>query len=172
LRLAKDHFAYIGIYRDTIDTLQQLNKELWKMVMNNKSDPSDITAAIKEIHNLAKTKVLLLRDMPFITRLSKYYDLTLFNNSLPSKFISNFINNKPNSISNLLEKEHKHTYKSFENQFNNDDIKDTIATIDGRKEINNRAFDKHNNIDDEIIEEMQRQSQVYNSLKDENLRMI
>jgi len=42
--------------------------------MNNKSEPSAKTAAIKEIHNIAKTKVLLLRDLPFIMNLSKYYD--------------------------------------------------------------------------------------------------
>ena len=40
---------------------------------------------IKEIHNIEKTKVLLLRDLPFITRLSKYYDLTLSNSSLSIK---------------------------------------------------------------------------------------
>lgn len=154
MRLAKDHFAYVGIYGDAIDTLQQLNKELWKIVMNDKSDPSDIKAAIKEIRNLAKTKVLMLRDISFITRLSKCHDSTLFNNSLSSKFTSNFINNKPNSISNLRKRAQTYTYKSFENQFNNDDIKDTIITIDGRIEIINREFDKHNNIDDEIMEEM------------------
>jgi hypothetical protein len=83
IRLAKDHFAYIAIYRDAIDSLQQLTKELWKIVMNDKSSQSDKTAAIKEIHNIEKTKVLLLRDLPFITRLSKYYDLTLYDNDLP-----------------------------------------------------------------------------------------
>ena len=82
LKLAKDHFAYIGVYRDVIDQLQQLTHELWKIVMDDKSSQSDKTAAIKEIHNIEKTKVLLLRDLPFITRLSKYYDLNLFDNSI------------------------------------------------------------------------------------------
>ena len=85
LRLAKDHFAYIGIHRDIIDEIQQIKNELWKIVMNNKSEPSAKTAAIKEIHNIAKTKVLLLRDLPFIMNLSKYYDPAILdpnNNSL------------------------------------------------------------------------------------------
>ena len=48
--------------------------------MNSKSENSVKIAANKELHNLVKTKVLILRDLPFITRISKYYDLTLFDN--------------------------------------------------------------------------------------------
>ena len=83
--MAKDHFAYIAVYRNAIDSLQQLIHELWQIVMNDKSSLSDKTAVMKEIHNIEKTKVLLLRDLPFITRLSKYYDLTLSNSSLSIK---------------------------------------------------------------------------------------
>lgn len=82
LRLGNDHFACIRVYRDAADSLQMVSHELWKIVMNGKSLPQDITAAIKEIHNIEKTKVLLRRELPFITRLSKYYDLTLFNSFL------------------------------------------------------------------------------------------
>ena len=75
LRLAKDHFSYIGIHRDALDEIQQLKNELWKIIMNSKSENSVKIAAVKELHNLVKTKVLILRDLPFITRISKYYDL-------------------------------------------------------------------------------------------------
>ena len=75
MRLAKDHFAYIDVYRDAIDQLQMVTHELWKVVMDNESSQSDKTAAMKEIHSIEKTKVLLLRDLPFITRLSNYNDL-------------------------------------------------------------------------------------------------
>ena len=68
-----------------IDEIQQLKNELWKIMMNYKSENSVKIAAVKELHNLVKTKCLLLRDLPFITRISKYYDLTLFDNSLSSK---------------------------------------------------------------------------------------
>ena len=40
LRLAQNHFAYIGVYRDTTDQLQMVNHELWKIVMNEKSESS------------------------------------------------------------------------------------------------------------------------------------
>ena len=46
-------------------------------MMDNKVEPSAKTAVMKEIHNIEKTNVLLLRDLPFITQLSKYYDLIL-----------------------------------------------------------------------------------------------
>jgi hypothetical protein len=82
LRLAKDHFSYIGIHRNALDEIQQLKNELWKIILHSKSENSVKIAAVKELHNLVKTKVLILRDLPFITRLSKYYDLTLFDNSL------------------------------------------------------------------------------------------
>src|SRR6476620_9170173 len=114
-RLANDHFAYIGIYRDAIEQLLLITHELWKIVMNDKSSQSDKTAAIKEIHNIEKTKVLLLRDLPFITRLSKYYDLTLYNNDLPNKS-SNSIDNKPKPIPDL-KKDNNERYRNTEDQF-------------------------------------------------------
>jgi hypothetical protein len=85
LRLAKDHFSYIGIHREALDEIQQLKNELWKIILNSKSGYSGKTAAVKELHNLVKTKVLLLRELPFIMNLSKYYDLSKFDNSLPNK---------------------------------------------------------------------------------------
>jgi hypothetical protein len=160
MRLANDHFAYIGVYRDAIDSLQQLTHELWKIVMCNKSSQSDKTAAIKEIHNIEKTKVLLLRDLPFITRLSNYYDLTLFNSSLSNKS-SNFIDSKPKPIPDFLEKDHNDRYKDIKNQLKDESIEDAIVTITGSKlETNITKLKEYENVDDPILEEMQRQSQV------------
>lgn len=73
--------------------------------MDEKTEPSSKTASIKEIHSVEKTKVLLLRDLPFITWLSKFYDLSLSNTSLSNKS-SNFTDNKLKPIPNFLEKEH------------------------------------------------------------------
>jgi hypothetical protein len=96
LRLAKDHFSYIGIHREALDEIQQLKNELWKIIMNSKSENSVKIAAVKELHNLVKTKVLLLRDLPFITRISKFYDLSIFDNGLSNSKSSttNFRDNK------------------------------------------------------------------------------
>jgi hypothetical protein len=42
--------------------------------MNPKSSSSEKISAFREIHAVSKTKVLLLRDLPFVMNLSKYYD--------------------------------------------------------------------------------------------------
>src|SRR6476660_7803684 len=159
-RLANDHFAYIAVYREAIDSLHQLTHELWKIVMDDKSSQSDKTAAIKEIHNIEKTKVLLLRDLPFITRLSKFYDLTLFDNSLSNKS-SNFIDNKPKPIPGVLEKNYKDRYQNFENKFDNVDVNEALEILSGSKlDMDNTKPSKYDNIDDPVLEEMQRQSQI------------
>jgi hypothetical protein len=149
LRLAKDHFAYIGIHRDAIDEIQQLKNELWKIIMNSKSGYTEKTAAVKELHNLVKTKVLILRDLPFITRMSKFYDLTLFDNSMDSssKSSSNF-----------------RTNKNSDNQVNyNNAIKDNsqfIATLNNQNNYNNY---------DDVMKDMQAQIHGSDSLKGKNL---
>jgi hypothetical protein len=85
----------------------------------------------------------------------------LSNNPLSNKSSSS-IDNKQESVSNFIERDNKDRYQSFENQFNDDDIKDAIATITGSKldMDNNTKLSKYKNIDDPIIEEMQRQSQA------------
>lgn len=112
-RLAKDHFAYISVYRNAIDQLHQLTHELWKIVMDNKVEPSDKTYAMKEIHNIEKTKVLLLREFPFITRLSNYYDLTLFNKDLSNKSNSYSIDNKPKPTLDFQDKDQNERYEEL-----------------------------------------------------------
>ena len=103
---------------------------------------------------------MLLRDLPFITRLSKYYDLTLFDNSISNKS-SNSIDSKPKLIPNLLEKEHKNGYQNFENQFDNIDVDTALEILRGNKlGIDNNKPNKYKNIDDPVLEEMQRQSQI------------
>jgi hypothetical protein len=112
------------------------------------------------MHNIEKTKVLLLRDLPFITRLSKYYDLALIN-PLPNKS-SHPIDNKPKPIPNLLGKDQKDGHQNFENQFDNPDINEALEILKGNKpDTNNKSKTANSkNIDDPVIEEMQRQSQV------------
>ena len=75
--------------------------------MNSKSENSVKIAAVKELHNLVKTKVLILRDLPFITRISKYYDIALLDNSLTNS------SSKSSSTSTTFRDN-----KSSDNQFN------------------------------------------------------
>ncbi len=108
--MAKDHFAYVGAYRKCIDEIGQLKKELWGIIMDTKTENYTKIQAIKELHNLSKTSVLLLRDLPFVANLSKYYDLSKFDDSMPNKSHSTYNNNQNmNSIS--LKKENNNELK-------------------------------------------------------------
>ena len=78
-RLAKDHFAYINIFRKAIDEVEEYKKQLWLMVMDIKVEHSVKVQAMRELHSLSKTYTLLLKDLPFVTRLTKYYDKDVFN---------------------------------------------------------------------------------------------
>src|SRR6476469_3419328 len=72
--MARDHFAYVGAYRKCIDEITQYKKELWNMVIDSKTDHSIRIQALKELHSLSKTYTLLIKDIPFVTNISKCYD--------------------------------------------------------------------------------------------------
>lgn len=78
---AKDHFAYVGAYRKCIDEVEQLKKEMWNIIMDSKAEMYNRIQASRELHNLSKTFVFLLRDLPFVTNLSKFYDKDMLNAS-------------------------------------------------------------------------------------------
>jgi len=47
---------------------------LWSLVLSPEESGTVKVAAYKELHNMSKTSVLLLKDLPFVMNLSKYYD--------------------------------------------------------------------------------------------------
>jgi hypothetical protein len=108
--------------------------------------------------------------LPFKTRLSKFYDLTKFNNSHSDKSNSYSMDNKPKPIPKILEKDHKDGYQNFENQFDNIDVNESLKNLYGNKldlDNNKSKTTNYNKIDDPIIEEMHRQSNFKDSLNDD-----
>ena len=79
--MARDHFAYVGAYRKCIDEIEQLKKEMWNIIMDSKAEMYSRIQATKELHSLSKTSVLLLRDLPFVANLSKFYDEDILNSN-------------------------------------------------------------------------------------------
>jgi hypothetical protein len=113
--------------------------------LNSRSENTVKIATIKELHSLVKTKVLILRDLPFITRISKLYDLTLLDNSLGDS-------SKSSSTSTIFGDN-----KGSENQFGyNNIINDNSHVTDT---INNQ-----NNYDDDVMTLMQAQIPKQNTL--------
>jgi hypothetical protein len=119
-----------------LDEIQQLKNELWRIILHSKSENSVKITTVRELHNLVK-KVLILRDLPFIKRISKYYDIVLLDNSLSKS--------KSSSISTTFGYN-----KSSENQLNyKNEIKDNIHFTD--------ALNNQNNYDEDVMKAMQAQ---------------
>ena len=79
--MAKDHFAYAGAYRKCIDEIEHLKKKLWNIIMDSKVDMNNRIQATKELYSLSKTSMLLIKDLPFVTNLSNFYDEDIINSS-------------------------------------------------------------------------------------------
>ena len=64
--------------------------------MDPKVDHSIRIQAAKELHSLSKTSVLLLRDLPFVSNLTKYYDVSKLDSDFTNKSGSTNRDNKSN----------------------------------------------------------------------------
>jgi hypothetical protein len=130
--MAHDHFAYVGAYRKCIDDISQYKKEVWNIVIDSKTDHPTRIQALKELHSLSKTYTLLIKDIPFVTNISKdydkdildtnYNDITYKKGTYPKDKNQSLFDNKSfNKInSNKIE------YPN--NQFNFNDLKDSHIT--------------------------------------------
>jgi hypothetical protein len=143
--MAKDHFAYVGAYRKCIDEIAQYKKEMRNIVMDSKTKHYTRIQAFKELHNLSKTYTLLIKDLPFVTNISKYYDKDILNsnydNSLQSKKI--FANNNNQTLNNnLINEKNLSRPENSDNQFNFNGI------IDGKSipDDNGSKVDKKDSI--------------------------
>ena len=73
-RLAKDQDDFIIHHKKAMDKIEQCERELWGIVEDPDTKEKTKIRVIYELHKLAKTHVLLLRDMPFLTSLAKFFD--------------------------------------------------------------------------------------------------
>ena len=172
--MAKDHFAYVGAIRKCIDEIEHLKKDLWNIIMDSKVDMNNRIQATKELHSLSKTSVLLIKDLPFVTNLSKLYDGDILNSSY-----NNIIQSKnPYSNSNSHEvapnrmQRTEFNRENLDNPFNYDIIKDDKK--ENELENNNtNPSPKYKQVDDEVIENMQsRLNYSDGAISPDNLKSI
>ena len=94
------------------------------------------------MHSLSKTYTLLIKDIPFVTNLTKYYDLDIldsnYKNSSYNSSYSNNLNNINTTNQNINEINYN-TIKSLNDQFSIDDIKNShiTDTINSRNRFEN-----------------------------------
>jgi hypothetical protein len=124
--MAKDHFAYVGAYRKCIDEISQYKKELWNMVIYSKTDQSFRIQALKELHSLSKTYTLFIKDIPFVTNISKDYDKDILDLNYNGLLYKKSSSNDPN----LSHERIFNTLVDQGNQFNFADIKDDSHITD------------------------------------------
>src|SRR5689334_5415645 len=99
MRLAKDHWAYINVFHKTIDEIEEFKKQNWLIVIDLKIGHSVRIQALKELHSLSKSYALIVKDLPFVTNLTKYYDRTLLfinNNDMEEDSKDKTFSNKEN----------------------------------------------------------------------------
>jgi hypothetical protein len=171
--MAKDHFAYVGAYRECIDEIKQLKKEMWNIVMDSKTEHYTRIQALKELHSLSKTCTLLIKDLPFITNISKFYDKDILNSnytdsSFPKRTYSNNLNQTIDK--EIINEKNFNKSESSDNLFDYNGIKDVKSiTEDNGFKDDNITQRKFENLDDEVMEDMQRQVQITDSLKDKSI---
>jgi hypothetical protein len=168
LRLAQDHFAYIGIHRDILDELEQIKKGLWQIIMNPKSEPSVKISAAKEIHAISKTKTLILRDLPFITQLSRFYDTSKLDKHFTDKIDSSSVS----VFKDTKQKIHPHNLKGsclkedyiLTNQTNYNNIRNSLT-----EDTPTNAPHGYQNLHDEMTKTILSEINGSDPLKGKNL---
>ena len=158
--MARDHFAYIGAYRRSIEELDLLKKGDMGHTCDPNTTKETKILATKELHSLCKTYTLLIKDLPFVTNISKYYDKDILDssyaNSLHSKGIySN--NNDRDTERNPIERKAFDKPENPDNPFEFNNIK--VDTKEGNAAEDNirESPNEHKQIDDKINETMQAQ---------------
>lgn len=153
--LARDQIAYMGRYRVTIDRLEQLDKEMWVIIMNPKIDPSVRINATKESHSINRTLNVLLRDLPFITNLSKLYDLSELDPD--RKTIKKLQQSKDMYNNNVYDREKKRFDKSDFDDLN----RSLVDNIIEKTKDNSIRENITKTVDADVVDEMQRQINTF-----------
>jgi hypothetical protein len=78
-RLVKDQHGFILHHKKSMDKIEQYEKELWCMAEDLHIKEKSKIKIFQQLHELTKTSVLLHRDLPFLTGLSRFYDGDILN---------------------------------------------------------------------------------------------
>ena len=113
--------------------------------------------------------------MPFVTNLSKFYDKDIlnsnYNNILQSK---NEYSNRNNQeiVKNSIQRKDFNKPENLDNPFDFNGINGGKTLVDESGLKVDKNPNKYKNLDDEIIEDMQRQIHISDSLKDKSIDEI
>jgi hypothetical protein len=123
------NFAYVAAYRKCIDEISQYKKEVWNMVIDSKTDHSLRIQAIKELHSLSKSYTLLIKDIPFVTNISKDYDKEILDSNYSNLSVNNNRMDNPRFKKNHFTEDCQFDYPDIEDSH----ITDTINSLNKYK---------------------------------------
>ena len=152
--LAEDHFAYVSAYRKAITSIEEYQKQLWLIMMEPVTTNTEKVHIIKELHNLTKTFTLLLRDLPFVTNLSKYYNLELANPQYNKT--KELQNDQSNEHNNKVDEEiiNQKVSERFEKMID----ESALYTLEQKRKMGIRAStNEDEKITDPVMESMKKQ---------------
>ena len=158
--MAKDHFAYVGAYRKCIDEIDLLKKEVWSILMDPNTTKETKILASKGLHSLCKTYTLLIKDLPFVTNISKYYDKDMLNsNYVDSSYLKGTYSNKHDldTDKNPIQRKDIDKPENSDNPFEYDVIKNDTKEDNALEDNKCESLNKHKQVDDKINETMQAQ---------------
>ena len=114
-------------------------KELWNMILDSKTDHSTRIQALKELHSLSKTYTLIIKDIPFVINISKYYDKEILNSNNYDLSNSNKTYSS-NCNKNQIDKRNLNRVENPGNQSDFADLKDShiTNTVNNSNEYENR----------------------------------
>ncbi len=174
--MAKNHFAYIGTHRKCIDEIEQLKKEMWKIIMDSNVEMHVRVQASKELHSLAKTSVLLLRDLPFVANLSKLYDEdtldSIYNNDSLQSTNENLYGNLQEIARDYIQRKVLKKPENNDNPFDSNGLNYGKTLADKSRLKVDKNPNKHKDLDSDVIEDMQRQLHITNPLKGKSTEEI
>ena len=78
-RLAREKDEFIINHKKAMDKIEQCERELWGIMEDPNTKEKTKIKVVHELHELTKTYVNLLRDLPFLTGLAKFYDSDVLN---------------------------------------------------------------------------------------------
>jgi hypothetical protein len=178
MRLAKDHFAYVNIFRKAIDEVEECKKQNWIIVMDPKTEHSVRVQALKELHALSKTYTLIVKDLPFVTLLTKYYDRNLLfinNNDSAADAKEKMLDNENQKLDRNLDNDttkYHHNNKLNDKDddkinFNGDRSGKTITVVKNNNTPNNSEENtsQYKDIDYEMMGDLARQGRMPDIIK-------
>jgi hypothetical protein len=149
--MAHDHFAYVGAYRKCIDEISQYKKEIWNIVIDSKIDQTTRIQALKELRSLSKTYTLLIKDIPFVTNISKYYDKDIINSIYNNLSLHNNRIDNPNSKKKCLLENNQSVFADIEDSHITDTINSSDRVKDREEELTKTLRAQLNYNDDDLI---------------------